>query len=88
MVVQRLNEGESAGEMWWCSVCGWTETRRIRLEEIEVERGDSGIKEKMRIRQEIRDTIGEIESVSTLEDALSEVTRVRRQNQHSAENKD
>lgn len=80
-VVQRLDEGDTAGEMRWCSICGWTETRRVRLEEIEVEHGDSNVIETTEIRQEILETVDEIESLPALEDALSEINRIRRLNQ-------
>lgn len=87
-VVQRLDEGDTAGEMRWCSICGWAETRRVRLEEIEVEHGDSNVIETTQIRQEILETVDEIESIPALKDVLSEVNRVHRLNQDNTSEKE
>lgn len=67
--MQRLNEGKQR-ERCDGVACVGTEIRWVWLEEIEIERGDSEVGEKMRIRHETADTIGEIESVSTLEETF------------------
>ena len=82
-VVKQLEKGATAGEMRWCSICGWTETRRVRLEEIEVEHGDAAVIETAQLRQEIRETADGIESPPALKDALAEINRIRRLNQNT-----
>ena len=80
--VDRAEKGDVIGQDTTCWECGWSEVRRLRVEQIETETGDQETIERSQIQREIEDVIEDIDSLKALRDALAEVDRVRRLHRH------
>lgn len=80
--VRRADEDEVIGISTWCGDCGWTETRRVRLEEIDTEHGDQDRIEQIRVRNKITNQLDQVQSIESLEDVLTEVKQRAEREEH------
>lgn len=70
-------EDESIDVVRDCWDCGWHEERQIRVESIDTTEGDEVAVERAALVDEITDELAAIDSLATLEDALTEIRRQR-----------
>ena len=61
-----------------CWACGWTEERSVVIDSIETTEGDADAVERAALLDDIMREAAAIDSLATLEHALSEIRRQRR----------